>query len=108
MQLPRQSSGGNTLPPRCQAPMPVQAGSSEHTCGRCTQVEKILCLVTELREEVSRLRSIRESEREMDYWNHTLHSLRQAQWVGSMHDTKDSLSSLHLDENGDSGDRGQQ
>ena len=63
----------------CPALMPVSDGSSGHTCGRCAQVEEQLCLVAELREEVSRLRSTRESERETDYWNRTLPSLGQAQ-----------------------------
>ena len=56
----------------------VLDGSSEHICERCAQVEELLHLVTELWEEVSKLRSIRESERKMDYWNHTLPSLGQA------------------------------
>lgn len=40
----------------------VPAGSSEHTCGRCTLEKELLCLVTELWEEMSRLRSIRERD----------------------------------------------
>ena len=36
-------------------------------------------LVAELREEVERLRSIRESEKEIDWWNQALSSLRQKQ-----------------------------
>lgn len=42
----------------------VPAGSSEHTCGRCTLEKKLLCLVTELWKEVNRLRIIRDRERE--------------------------------------------
>lgn len=38
----------------------VLASSSEHLCGRCTQVEGLLCLVQELWEEVSKLRSTQE------------------------------------------------
>lgn len=38
--------------------------------------------MTELWEEMSRLRSIRESEEETDCWNHTLPSLGQAQQAG--------------------------
>ena len=91
----------------CPTLIPVSDNSSEHTCGRCAQVEELLCLVTELREEVSRLRSIRERERERDYWNLTLPSLGQAQQADRTHDTEDSLSSLHLAERGDSRDRGQ-
>ena len=44
--------------------MPAPGGSSEHTWGRCAWVEELLCLVPELWKEGSRLRSIRECERE--------------------------------------------
>ena len=87
--------------------MPVSDGSSEHTCGRYAQVEELLRLVTELWEEVRRLRSIRECERERDYWNRTLPSLRQAQQADRTHEMEDSLSSLHLAEHSDLRDRGQ-
>ncbi|KAK4817860.1 LOW QUALITY PROTEIN: hypothetical protein QYF61_001529 [Mycteria americana] len=76
-----------------------------NTSGRCTQVEELLRLVTELREEVSRLRSIKDSER--DYWNRTLPSLGQAQQADRTHDTEDSLSSLRLAEHSDLRDRAQ-
>ncbi|GAB0208750.1 hypothetical protein GRJ2_003340700 [Grus japonensis] len=39
----------------------------------------LLSLVAELREEVERLRSIREAEREIDWWSQALPSLRQKQ-----------------------------
>ncbi|TRZ06678.1 hypothetical protein HGM15179_020428 [Zosterops borbonicus] len=42
------------------------------------QVNDLLSLVAELREEVERLRSIRESEREIDWWSSALPSLRDA------------------------------
>jgi len=45
----------------------VWDSSSEHSCGRCTQVEQFLHLVTELQEEVSRLKSIRECGRKIVY-----------------------------------------
>ena len=76
--------------------MPVPGSSSEHTCGRCAQVEELLRLVTEVWEEVSGVRSIRECETERHYWNRTLPSLRQAQQADRMHDMEDSLSSLRL------------
>lgn len=59
---------------------------------------KELCLVTELWEEVSRLRIIRECEKEADYWNWMLHSLGQTRLADRMHDMEDSLSSLHFPE----------
>ena len=64
----------------------VSEGSSENSCGRCTQVEELLSLVAELREEVYRLRSIQESEKEIDWWNHTLPSLEQKCQLGITHD----------------------
>ncbi|GAB0204581.1 hypothetical protein GRJ2_002923700 [Grus japonensis] len=54
-------------------------GTSEIGCLRCDQVDDLLSLVAELREEVERLRSIREVEREIDWWSQALPSLRQKQ-----------------------------
>ena len=45
----------------------------------CGWVDDLLSLVVELKEELERLRSIRECEREIDWWTHTLPSLRQRQ-----------------------------
>jgi len=42
-------------------------------------VNDLLSLVAELKEEVERLRSIRECESEIDWWGSTLPSLRQRQ-----------------------------
>lgn len=50
----------------------------EETCLRCEQENDLLSLVAELREEVERLRCIRESEREIDRWSSALQSLREA------------------------------
>ena len=77
----------------CPALTPVPGGSSEHTCERCAEVEELLRVVTELQEEASRLRSIRECETEIDYWNCTLPSLGQARQADRTYDTEDSLSS---------------
>lgn len=41
-------------------------------CVRCEQVDELLSLVVELREEVERLRTIRECEREIDWWSDSL------------------------------------
>lgn len=49
------------------------------------QIEELLHLVTELPEEVSRLRSIRECEKETDRWNNILPSLMQAQQPDKRH-----------------------
>ena len=53
----------------------VSEASSENACERCAQVEERLLLVVEFWEEVNRLRSIQESEKVIDWWNHTLLSL---------------------------------
>ena len=53
-------------------------GDSKQACGRCDQVDELLCMVAELQEEVSRLRSIRESKKEIDQWSCALPSLMHA------------------------------
>ncbi|GAB0208393.1 hypothetical protein GRJ2_003305000 [Grus japonensis] len=57
----------------------AEDGSSEIGCVRCDQADDLLSLVAELREEVERLRSIREAEKEIDWWSQALPSLRQKQ-----------------------------
>ncbi|KAJ7412505.1 hypothetical protein WISP_96256 [Willisornis vidua] len=42
------------------------------TCVRCEQVNDLLCLVAELKEEVQRLKCIRESEKEIDWRSQSL------------------------------------
>ena len=63
----------------CQCLSLATGGSSENSCVRCDRVDDLLSMVAELREEVERLRSIRESEKEIDWWNQALSSLRQKQ-----------------------------
>ncbi|KAJ7408939.1 hypothetical protein WISP_117558 [Willisornis vidua] len=46
---------------------------------RCEEVNDLLCLMAELKEEVERLRSIRESEKEIDWWSHILSTPKKAQ-----------------------------
>jgi len=60
----------------CQSLSLVTDVSGENSGVRCDWVDDLLSLVAELREEVERLRSIRESEKEIDWWNHALPSLR--------------------------------
>jgi len=50
-------------------------GRGENSYVRCDQ----LGLVAELRDEINGLRSIRESEREIDWWSHALTSLKPKQ-----------------------------
>lgn len=65
--------------------------------------EELLCLVTELQEEMRGLRSIEESKR----CYHTLPSLKQTPLADRTHDTEDSLSSLCLAEHSDFRDTGE-
>ncbi|KFO98751.1 hypothetical protein N300_01915, partial [Calypte anna] len=48
-------------------------------CVRCEQVNDLLCLVAELKEDVERLRSIRDSESEIDWWSCTLSNPKEVQ-----------------------------
>ncbi|KAM8793368.1 LOW QUALITY PROTEIN: UV excision repair protein RAD23 homolog B-like [Eudromia elegans] len=50
-------------------------GSSKNmACLRCEQMDDLLSLVVELKEEVERVRAIRECEREIDWWSCVLQS----------------------------------
>ncbi|PKU39882.1 zinc finger and btb domain-containing protein 49-like [Limosa lapponica baueri] len=62
---------------QCQQLLPVRDGRSGNSHVRCDHGNDLLSLVAEPREEADRLRSIRESEKEIDWWNHALPSLRQ-------------------------------
>lgn len=55
----------------------LQEGSRDTTCVQFVQVHDLLSLVAELKEEVERLRSIWDCEREIDWWSHTLLSLQE-------------------------------
>ncbi|XP_009470361.1 PREDICTED: death-associated protein 1 [Nipponia nippon] len=61
----------------CQGLALVTGYCRDNTCVRCEQVEDLLSMVAELKEEVARLRSIRECERETDWWSRSLPSLRR-------------------------------
>lgn len=43
--------------------------NSDNVCGRCTQVEELLCLLTDLWDAVNRLWSICKSDKGADWWN---------------------------------------
>jgi len=78
----------------CPALTAVPDGCSEHRRESCAPGEELLRLVTELWEGVSRVRSIREAEKGIDYRNSTLPSLGQACQAEKTHGMEDSLSSL--------------
>jgi len=58
-------------------------------------VNDLLSLVAELKEEVERLRSIQECEREIDWWSRSLPSLRQRQQEAAPQVAEDLLPSCH-------------
>ncbi|XP_035170396.1 uncharacterized protein LOC118159969 [Oxyura jamaicensis] len=65
-ELPRKHSHpGLKLQCVCPSFLSVSEGSREYNCWRCGQAEKQLSLMAELSEEVGRLRSIRQSEKEI-------------------------------------------
>lgn len=69
-------------------------------------MEALLCLVTDLGEKVSSLKSIRHSEVETDY-SCSLPSMGQAQQAEGTHCMEDSLSSPHVATHSDLMDKGQ-
>ena len=52
----------------CQSLLLPREDGKDATCVRCEQVDELLSLVVELREEVERLRTIRECE-QIDWWS---------------------------------------
>ena len=77
MELPRKHAAVQV--PGCKECLSLSVlleGSSDSTCVRCNQLDDLLSLVVELKEEVERLRSIRECEREIDWWSNTLAPLK--------------------------------
>ena len=81
----------------------VPENSRDNSCVRCDQVNDLLSLVAELKEEVEWLRSIRECEREIDC---SLPSLRPRQQQVAPPEAEDPLPSCHQAERGDLRDGG--
>lgn len=63
----------------CQSLALAVQWDEDNTCVRCDQVNDLLSLVADLKEEVERLRRIRECEREIDCWSQSLPALRLRQ-----------------------------
>jgi len=85
----------------------ISEGSGQNACVRCDQVNDLLSLVAELKEEVEILRIIRECEREIDWWSHALPSPRQAQRMDTPREADDPLPSRHQAEGEDLRDSGE-
>ncbi|KGL89130.1 hypothetical protein N301_03229, partial [Charadrius vociferus] len=82
----------------------LSQGARDTACVQCDQVNDLLRQVVELREEVERLRSIRDCENEIDWWSHTL---RQKQQEEALSEVDDPLPSCHQAEGGDLRDKGE-
>ena len=57
--------------------LPPSEGGRDSVCVRCEQVDDLVSLVAELKEEVERLRAIGECEQEIDWWSNSLPSLKE-------------------------------
>ena len=55
----------------------LQEGSQDTACVQCEQVEDLLSLVVELKEEVERLRSVWDCGKEIDWWSCAMLSLQE-------------------------------
>ena len=62
--------------------MPDDGG---RTCIRCDQLNDLLSLVIDLKEEVERLRTIKDCEREIDWWCQYLSALRSWHTAEALH-----------------------
>ena len=69
----------------CQSLAFAVLGEGDSTCVRCEQLNDLLSLVVDLKEEVERLRSIKECEREIDWWSQTLLAPRSWQPAEAPH-----------------------
>ncbi|PKU47774.1 death-associated protein 1 [Limosa lapponica baueri] len=88
----------------CQGLALAMEGSGDNACVRCEQVNDLLSLVVELKEEVERLRTIRECEREIDWW---AHALREKEHVEASRTPEDPPPTSHLAVEGDLREEGE-
>lgn len=85
----------------CQSLVPLSEDSRDNSCGRCAQVHGLPSLVEELRDEVERLKRIRDFEEETDWWSHTLPCLRETHFPSASQEAMDPLPFHHQAERGD-------
>jgi len=85
----------------------VPEDSRDNCCVWCHEVNDLLSLMTELKEEVERLRSIWECEREIDWWSCSLASPRPRQKEAAPQEGEVPLPSCQQAERGDLRDRGE-
>jgi len=107
MEIPHKHTGVQVSGCReCLSLVLVPEDNRDNSCVRRDQVNDLLSLVAELKEEVERLRSIRACEREIDWWSRTLPSLRPRQQEAAPQKEEDPLPSCHQAEGGDLRDKG--
>jgi len=91
----------------CLSLVLVPEDSRNNSCVWCDEVNDLLSLMAELKEELERLRSIRECEREIDWWSHFLASPRPRQQEAAPQEGEDPPPSCQQAERGDLRDRGE-
>ena len=106
-ELPRKHAAIQVLGCReCLRLSVLSDGTSDNTSVRCDQLDELLSLVAELREEVERLRCIRECEREIDWWSSTLAPMKQQEQMEAPNKAGNPSSSCYQAEGGDLRDGG--
>lgn len=79
----------------CQSLAPELDDSRDNSCVKCSQADDVLIMVAALREEVERLRSIRDAEEEIGWWSHSAPSLWQMNQLAASQGVEDPLLSHH-------------
>ena len=85
----------------CLSLLLPSAGGRETACVRCEQVDDLVRMVAELKEEVQRLRDIRECKREIDWWSNSLQDRRERDQGETPQRGVDPLPCCHWAEGGD-------
>ncbi|XP_068521222.1 uncharacterized protein [Anas acuta] len=91
----------------CLSLLLPSAGGRDAACVRCEQVDDLIRMVAELKEEVERLRAIRECEREIDWWSNSLQGLKERYQDETPQMGVDPLPCHHRAEGGDLGVEGE-
>lgn len=70
--------------------------SSDNSCVKCEQADDLFIMVAVLREEVERLRRIRDPEEEIGWWSHSIPSLWQMHQPAAAQEAEDPPPSHHI------------
>ncbi|TRZ23994.1 hypothetical protein HGM15179_003166 [Zosterops borbonicus] len=87
-----QVSGGR----ECQRLALELDDSSDNSCVKCEQADDLFIMVAVLREEVERLRRIRDPEEEIGWWSHSIPFLWQMHQPAAAQEAEDPPSSHHI------------